>query len=160
MIHKLFCILFFILFSSVINANQLGLPRGCEAIGFEFKDNNIILNQLNEQSIYFIQNISQSIIYLLHQEKTQVFMSLSWQAKLNKNLWATLALNEANMNFNCNKITKGQISIVNCTDVIRVCQYPRVKFTLSNQGTYWISKNKKLRQSMSKAIKKGILLSW
>ena len=87
-------------------------------------------------------------------------MSLAWQARLNKNMWATIAISEENMNFNCNHISKGQIKLINCANAIRICQYPRVKFTLSNLGTYWIAKNKTLRNSMSKAIKKGILLSW
>ncbi len=114
----------------------LGLPRGCETIGYEFRDGALVLNQLGEQTIYFIQNIRQSNIHLKHGKSNNEFMKLGWQAQLSHQRWAAIAVSEKDMDFKCEILNKGQANPINCQTAIRICQYPRVKFALSNQGTY------------------------
>ena len=141
-------------------AELLGFPRGCEAMGFEYDNESVVFNHHGAQTLYFIQNISNSIIEIKHKSKSPVVVDLGWQATLAQKRWAGFAINEANMLFNCQSLDKGKVHPVTCHEVIRICQYPRVKFTLSNQGNYWIDRNKSLRKVMSKAINRGILLSW
>ena len=153
----------FTLFLVSLNALAIplkGFPKVCETIGYEFAGDKLVLNQQGDQTIYFLQNISAAIIEIEHKESTPDFMAVGWQAKLNYKKWASFAVQEKNMNFRCHIVEKGKRSLTDCQQVLRLCQYPRVKFALSNQGTYWISINKSLRKAMSNAINKGILLRW
>ena len=52
-IISFFFILAFKTFASQSFASQSYFPRGCEPIGFEFQDNDIVLNQPKEQSMCY-----------------------------------------------------------------------------------------------------------
>ncbi|MBA2711145.1 MAG: enhanced entry protein EnhB [Tatlockia sp.] len=135
-------------------------PHGCEISGFGYEQNYLIVNQTGEQSFYLIQNRTTTPIELQRFETKEVFMSPSLTAKLDPANWAAFASDVANLHFQCfipeNETTKK----VDCRDVLEVCQYPRVKFALSNMGNYWVSSNKTQSQVINESAGKGILLRW
>lgn len=152
-----------VLFFMPIAGNTLplkGFPKGCEAIGFLYDNQNVVFNQQGDQTIYFIQNVSNSIIELKNANGKNNVVDMGWRTTLAKRRWASFAMNDKDMLFSCQAIDKGKVNPVSCMEVIRICQYPRVQFSHSNQGTYWISRNKSLDQAVRKAINKGILLRW
>ena len=129
----------------LISVIQAGIfPRGCEVTGFGYSENYLILNETGDQSFYLIQNRSDAKIELERHETDDAFMSPPLQATLEPNNWAAFASDIKNLNFKCYKHVDVNTSVTDCRDVLDICQYPRVKFALSNMGNYWISSNKTL----------------
>lgn len=135
-------------------------PRGCEVSGFGFQQNNLILNDSGKQMFFLIQNRSNDTIQMEHVETKEVFMSPKLESKLGPLQWGAFASDIPNSHFKCTKQLDNQTIDVNCNEVLDVCQYPRVKFALSNMGNYWISTNKPQAQVIKEATAKGIYLRW
>jgi hypothetical protein len=146
-------------FSSMA-ATPSNLPHGCEVIGFGYNENYLILNQTGNQSFYLIQNRSTVPVELQRFETKEVFMSPPLTAKLEPSNWGAFASDVENLHFQCFINENDANKKIDCRDVLEVCQYPRVKFALSNMGNYWVSTNKTQSQVINESAGKGILLRW
>lgn len=136
-------------------------PRGCEASGFVFYKNFLVLNEHGNQAFYLIQNNGDQTIEFEHFEiKTDAFMSPKLEAKVAPSHWAAFAADVAELYFRCYLSENEKRVPVNCANFLNVCQYPRVRFALSNQGSYWVSTDKAQAQVISDASAKGIFLRW
>lgn len=135
-------------------------PHGCEVTGFGFNENYLVVNQTGNQSFYLIQNRTNSPVELQRYETQEVFMSPSLTVKLEPTNWAAFASDVANLYFQCFINENDSNKKIDCRDVLEVCQYPRVKFALSNMGNYWVSTNKTQSQVINESANKGILLRW
>ena len=135
-------------------------PRGCEITGFSYSDNYLILNERGEQAFFLVQNRSDKLIELEHYETKDVFMSPKLHSKLEASHWSAFASDVEGLHFKCLTQEGDNTAMINCGDVLEVCQYPRVKFALSNMGNYWVSTNKDQGQVIKDAVAKGILLRW
>lgn len=136
------------------------IPRGCEIKGFSYSNNELVLNEVGEQAFYLIQNHSPSSIEIEVNETKPVFMSPKLHSKLDASSWSAFASDVRDLHFKCYTQDSDNTIILNCNDVLDVCQYPRVKFALSNMGNYWVSTNKQQTQVINDAVAKGILLRW
>lgn len=136
-------------------------PRGCENSGFVFYRNFLVMNEHGKQSFFLIQNHSQEKIELEHFEtKVDAFMSPKLEAQLNPTHWSAFASDIAQMYFRC-YVRQGEERVaVDCANFLDVCQYPRARFALSNQGSYWVSTDKSQQQVIKEATAKGIFLHW
>lgn len=141
-------------------AHSSNFPRGCEVTGFGFSDNYLVLNERGDQAFYMVQNRSNRPIELEHYETKDVFMSPKLHSKLDPQQWAAFASDIMNLNFKCYTQEGENTAMVNCSEVLDVCQYPRAKFALSNMGNYWVSTNKNQGQVIKDATAKGIYLRW
>lgn len=138
-----------------------GLPRGCEITGFGFMGNDLVFNEKGGQSFFMIQNHSDKKIELEHFETNpDVFMSPKLEAKLDSQNWAAFASDIEHSHFRCYTKNNEDRFLMNCREVLDVCQYPRVKFALSNMGNYWVSTNKPREQVVKDTVARGILLRW
>ena len=135
-------------------------PRGCEVSGFGYAQNFLILNENGDQAFYLIQNRTDAKIELERHETGDAFMSPPLQVALDPGNWGAFASDIKNLNFKCYKHVAENTSPVDCGEVLDVCQYPRVRFALSNMGNYWISSNKTQSAVIQEAITKGIYLKW
>ncbi|CEK10596.1 hypothetical protein [Legionella hackeliae] len=151
---------FFIGDSSAAATAPTPFPHGCEVRGFGFGDSHLIVNENGEQSFYLIQNRSSQPIELQRIETREVFMSPSLNTKLDPLNWAAFASDIADLHFQCFVKENETVKTLDCRDVLDVCQYPRVKFALSNMGNYWVSTNKSQNDVITDATKKGIYLRW
>lgn len=145
--------------SSTALANN-NFPKGCEVSGFGYTGPYVILNDTQDQTFYLIQNRSQGVIELERFETRDVFMSPKLETKIGANQWAAFASDVSNIHFQCFYTLDGNRTPVNCSEVLELCQYPRVKFALSNMGSYWVSTDKPLQQVIKDATAKGIYLKW
>ncbi|OGV28928.1 MAG: enhanced entry protein EnhB [Legionellales bacterium RIFCSPHIGHO2_12_FULL_35_11] len=152
------------LLSFVVNicyANASVFPKGCEVTGFGFSNDFLVLNETGNQSYFLIQNRSNKKIEFEHYDTTpDVFMSPKLESKLLPGNWSAFASDIDNTYFNCFTYENNERVTINCSEILDVCQYPRVKFALSNMGTYWVSTNKPQSQVIRDSIKKGIFLHW
>jgi len=135
-------------------------PHGCEVTGFGFEENHLVINQTGNQSFYLIQNRTTFQVELQRFETQETFMSPSLTAKLEPSNWAAFASDVANLYFQCFINENGSVKNIDCREVLEVCQYPRVKFALSNMGNYWVSTNKTQSEVINESANKGILLRW
>ena len=136
------------------------IPRGCTVTGFGYSNNYLLLNDNGIQAFYLVQNRSNKSIELEHVETKEVFMSPKLHSKVDPQHWSAFASDIENLHFKCFTQEGENTTTVNCSDVLEVCQYPRVKFALSNMGNYWVSTNKDVGQVIKDAVAKGILLRW
>lgn len=136
-------------------------PRGCEVSGFGFQNLYVTFNDTGEQTYFLVHNSSQLNIELERIAVKEAFMTPRLQTKLNANQWAAFASDVSNTHFKCFiRETENTITPVTCSDVLQVCQYPRVRFALSNMGSYWVSTNKPQQQVIKDSTVKGIYLKW
>lgn len=150
-----------LLFGNLYAQDPLFFPRGCEVRGFGFSTNFLVLNENGEQAFYLIQNKSDKTIELEHHETNpEVFMSPKLECKISPTRWSAFASDIKNMYFSCTANNNGERVPVRCSDVLEICQYPRVKFAISNMGSYWVSTNKPQTQVVQDSIHKGIFLRW
>jgi hypothetical protein len=152
-----------ILFSAIlINSVQAAgsFPRGCEVTGFGYNQNYLILNDTGDQSYYLIQNHSNAKIELERINTEEAFMSPPLHALLDPMNWGAFASDVKNLNFKCYQRNDENASPIDCREVLEVCQYPRVKFALSNMGNYWVSFNKPQGEIIQDSVTKGIYLKW
>jgi hypothetical protein len=147
------------LLASTLHAAS-SFPRGCEVRGFDYNQNNLILNETGDQSYYLIQNHSNTPIELERITTEESFMSPPLHATLDAMNWGAFASDIKNLNFKCYNRVENNIVPVSCRDVLEICQYPRVKFALSNMGNYWISFNKPQDSVIQDSVAKGIYLKW
>ncbi len=143
------------------NAQAIGaFPRGCEVSGFGYNQDYLILNETGKQTYYLIQNHSDSKIELEHPASEEAFMSPPLHATLEPMNWGAFASDVKNLNFKCYKHIGETTASVECRDVLDICQYPRVRFALSNMGNYWVSFNKSQNAIIQDSVDKGIYLKW
>src|SRR3990167_3952514 len=166
--RKLFIVvLLHLFFVSLVSAATLDVsphfPRGCEVSGFGYSKNFLIINEHGDQMFYLFQNRSHQTIELEHFEtQADVFMSPKLETQISPDHWSAFASDVSNLYFQCfvKHQTSQERQSVDCSEVLDVCQYPRVKFALSNMGNYWVSTNKEQGQVIKDAVAKGILLRW
>lgn len=141
-------------------ASAASFPRGCEVTGFGFTKNFLVMNEQGAQTFYLIQNRSNKQIQLERYEtRPNIFMTPKLETKIAPERWAAFASDEKNTYFQCQ--TSGEEKLViSCRDVLDICQYPRVKFALSNMGSYWVSTDKPQKEVIQDSTKKGIFLHW
>lgn len=156
--HFIIVCVFFCFINSVsathIRVEQL--PIGCDATGYEFQNSLLVLNDTGKQHLYLIQNKTSIPIEIKYKPKKPIFMNIGYQTRLNQSRWAALATDEKEMPFECfNASTNKSLQ---CDTLIRVCLYRHAKFSLSNRGIYWVSRNTSLQQSKRLARAKGIWL--
>ncbi len=147
-----------VFFSSMDAANAF--PHGCEVTGFAFAQNYLVVNENGEQSFYLIQNHRDSPVELQRFETSEAFMSPPLTIRLDPSMWAAFASDIEHLHFQCWVKENNSNVKIDCRDVLDVCQYPRVKFALSNMGNYWVSTNKTQSEVINEAVGKGILLRW
>ncbi|KTD41407.1 hypothetical protein [Legionella parisiensis] len=152
-------IIFSLILISSVQAASI-FPRGCEVTGFGYSQNYLILNETGNQAYYLIQNHSDSKIELERVNTEEAFMSPPLHATLDSMSWGAFASDVKNLNFKCYKRVDENTTLVDCRNVLEVCQYPRVKFALSNMGNYWISFNKSQSAIIQESVAKGIYLKW
>lgn len=139
---------------------SFAFPKGCEDNGFGFHDPYVVFNDTGNQTYFLIQNSGAGTIKLERVETEDRFMSPKLPCTMSENNWSAFASDIPDVNFQCFSINGRTKTRINCREVLTICQYPRVKFALSNMGSYWVSTNKSQHQVIRESIKKGILLRW
>lgn len=144
-----------------ISAASTSFPRGCEVSGFGFQSLYVTFNDTGSQTFFLIQNRSNLNIELERISTKESFMTPRLQTKINANQWAAFSSDVSNTHFKCFiREQSGDITPLTCGNVLQICQYPRVRFALSNMGSYWVSTNKPQQQVIKDATTKGIYLKW
>ncbi len=139
-------------------------PTGCKTVGYKFSNGAMILTPVGDnqpQTIYFIQNKSNQDIALMQQRNGTEPYIMHHDNMLKANQWAAFATNLRDVKFICinSKDTTTTIkSILDCGNILKVCEYPNVKFPISNRGSYWAATNMSMSELVHEVIHQGMLL--
>lgn len=169
----------------LIQAKDSSLPTGCKRIGYLFSHKIVVLypKKFNKkQGLYFFYNKTSSEIVNLYQMRTgNEPFTMYLNNVINVNEWGGFSSNESKVKFICtikkedkskSKETKFSTNnllttnnsqygrIVNCYDVLDVCQFPNVKYANNNEGSYWAVTSNSLENAIQEIIEQGILLRW
>ncbi|NKB46873.1 MAG: hypothetical protein GKR77_03720 [Legionellales bacterium] len=145
---------------SLMKAYANVFPPNCEPVNFAFTQQQLLLNTQNpdHQHLFLIFNSGKEPIDLSHQNANS-FVDIGWQTILEPNRWSAFAVNESNYPMTC---SMDDSDPNNACQNLQVCQLLKAEFALSNQGSYWVSENRTLRQVLNDTRKKGIVAnsSW
>lgn len=139
-------------------------PRGCRPIGFDFKDQYLLLKSEAEehpQTLYLLHNTSRYDIQLSLVNNNNLIKTPRFENTIKSKLWGAFATDEPEMKFSCHIKSKHHDDrMVDCSNIFEICQYNRAKFADNNMGNYWVVNSNTLRKTVYKAITYGILLRW
>ncbi|MDP3559166.1 MAG: enhanced entry protein EnhB [Legionellaceae bacterium] len=140
-------------------------PKGCQPTGFSFTEHYLFLSDVSGQQLFLIQNKSLDLIEIKHHERADEFMSPSLTAKIHANNWSAFASNIPNLGFECYRVNQtaegpDTSTLISCAEALNICQYPRVKFALSNMGNYWVTADKPQADVIKDVADQGIYLRW
>ena len=120
---------------------KIQFPGGCYQQGYEFKHSTLLLHPTsagNRQSMYFIHNLSMTGPVKLYQMKSgEEPYVINLNSKINANQWGVFATSEEIDKFICTVPDKKHShgKIINCKDVLDVCEFTNVLFGTNIQGS-------------------------
>lgn len=137
------------------------MPEGCAGSGFSFSGKELILNKgtggvLN---LYLIHNTSEDTIYMNHEVKNDPGAQAGWSTELGPGNWTAFSLDKVNFNFTCGKMVPGKFDQVSCGDELSACKFTNAEFSKSAKGSYWVSENKTLEETLATIKSRGITVS-
>ncbi|MGB3364710.1 MAG: hypothetical protein WBB48_08010 [Thermodesulfobacteriota bacterium] len=140
-------------------SSESDFPKGCLSVGYEFQDNNLVLNESSsEQSLYLFHNISDESFWLNHVMSKDPGASAGWASELNAGNWSATALGTENFEVNCTILGSGEVKDLNCKEVVKVCKFEKPVFNSEDSGNYWVAENKPLSELLEAIKSRGI--SW
>ena len=141
------------------SSSESNFPEGCIAEGYEFKDNNLVLNESSlKQSLYLFHNISDKSFWLNHPVTKDPGASAGWGSELNTDNWSAIAMSTENFEINCTILGTGEVKDLDCKEVVKVCKFEKPVFNTENSGSFWVAENKSLKDLLDAIKSRGI--SW
>lgn len=139
---------------------KYAFPEDCVNSGFDFRDNDLILNTESGsgQSLYLFHNISEKDIWVNHPVTNDPGASAGWATNLNSGNWSAFAVNKDDFALNCSVMGQGEIQYLTCKEVLKACKFANPDFKKSDGGSYWVSENKTLDAALEEVKNRGI--SW
>ncbi|MEQ9619344.1 MAG: hypothetical protein RIG61_09245 [Deltaproteobacteria bacterium] len=138
--------------------SKYAFPEGCVRSGFEFRENDLILNTGSGQALYLFHNISEKDIWLNHPVGKDPGASAGWASNINPGSWSAFAVNKNGFALNCSKMNEDSVEGLSCEKVLSVCEISNPVFKNDNQGSYWVAENKPLKAMLGEVKNRGI--SW
>lgn len=134
------------------------MPEGCADTSLGFSGKELILNQGTEGALnlYLIHNVSKDTIYLNHEPKDNPGASAGWSTELAPGNWAAISVDKVSFGFTCGKMVPGKFDEVPCKDEISACKFSSAQFSDQAKGSYWVSENKSLQETLGTIKSRGI----
>jgi hypothetical protein len=159
-IKSFFIIALFVLLSTIgcsADTSELGFPEGCTAESYEFRAQNVILNESSsKQSLYLLHNVSDKSFWLNHVMSKDPGASAGWASELNAGNWSAITINLEDFEMNCTTLGTGEVKDLNCEEVIKVCKFEKPVFNSEDSGSFWVAENKSLTNLLDDIKSRGI----
>lgn len=145
--------------------DETTFPGGCRNVGYSFKYYVLNLHPYaagKSQSIYFIHNETMQTIGLYQMRSGDEPYVMHMNNAIRPNQWGVYATDEKQVKFICVKASKKYKygEIVNCKDVLALCEFTNVKFAPNNHGNYWAVGSNSKSGAKWQVIYQGVLLRW
>lgn len=139
-------------------------PIGCVHSGYKFDLYNIILTPSTKeypQTIYFIRNKSNQEIYMLQAHNGHDSYVIHVDGSIRPLRWSVLAVSEPKLKYICASYDKRKQEhrVLNCKNVLELCEFPRARFGTNHRGTYWLTLNQSRTGAVRVARYHGVLLT-
>jgi hypothetical protein len=143
---------------------EMRFPVGCKQSGYKFDLYNVIFTPSTKkysQTIYFIKNISNKAVHLLQASDGNDPYILHIDGKIASHRWSVLSVSEHRIKFICTNYNKrkNDRQVINCQNVLRICEFSRSRFGTNHRGTYWLTLSKSRRSAVNITRFHGVLLS-
>src|SRR3990167_6018300 len=112
-------------------------PYGCREVGFSFESNRLLLSMIldgQEQTLYLIHNRAPFNISVKADAESKFIPT--YDKVIGASTWLTFARDVKEVRFAC---FSENDDVLDCGEILEVCNYNNVKFPDSNLGTYWIT---------------------
>ena len=140
-------------------SSESGYPEGCVVQGYEFKDNNLVLNESSsKQSLYLLHNVSGNSFWLNHVMSEDPGASAGWGSELDADNWSAIAMNRENFEMNCTILGSGEVKDLDCKEVVKICKFEKPVFNSEYPESFWIAENQTLIDLLDAIKSRGI--SW
>lgn len=138
--------------------SKYSFPEGCASSGFEFRENDLILNtdSGSAQSLYLFHNISASGILLNHPAGEDPGASAGWASMLGSGKWSVFTVNKGDFVLNCSVTGQGEFRPLKCEDVLTACRFENPVFKQGQGGGYWVVEDKTLEAVLEDTKSRGI----
>jgi hypothetical protein len=150
-----YCLKIFLAILLIINLTSYALgqserdddnhfPDGCNKIGYKFELKTLYVIPEHtgaRQSLYMIFNSSHDPITLYQLKKDNNTRNMYMNHKIAPQRWGVLATSELDLKFTCTKPSRDSRygEIVDCAEVLQLCEFDKVRFGLNNRGNYWLT---------------------
>lgn len=133
-------------------------PEHCLRSGFEFSDNDLILNTESGsgQGLYLFYNISDKDMWLNHPLGKDPGASAGWASNINPGNWSAFAVNKGDFVLSCSVMGQGEVQNLTCEKVLTACKFAKPVFKGENTGSYWVSEDKPLEAVLEEVKNRGI----
>ena len=136
-------------------------PTGCRDMGFRFEHNQLVLHKIPDglvQTVYLMHNRAPFPVTLKIDPPSRFYPD--YEKTVKPDAWVAFARDLPEVIFNCQAKETHSDEVIDCSEVIEICNYNNAKFPDSNFGTYWITNSKNQSDTINSVIKKGVLLRW
>jgi len=118
-------------------------PIGCFPVGYNFKFHVLTLNRTakyHPQTIYLVHNKAKTPVNLRQVHKGDKPYVMHLNTTIRPNNWSVLATDESQIKFICTLDKKGAYleQVINCANVLEICEFPHTKFGDNHRGNYWV----------------------
>lgn len=142
---------------------KTSFPVGCKPFGYKFDLYNVIFipsKRKNSQTIYFIKNISNKTVCLLQSNDGSNPYIIHIDGNIAPHKWSVLSVSEKKIKFICTNYNthKNDHRVINCQNVLRICEFSRSKFGTNHRGTYWLTLNQSRKAAINITRFHGVLL--
>jgi hypothetical protein len=140
-------------------------PPGCNQEGYSLDYNVLFLHPHaagNPASLYFVYNNSKKPVTLYQSQRDDADYIINTNNVVLPKMWAVFATDEQKVKFICahrnKKYKYGKL--IDCSQVIKACEFTNVVFGLNNSGNYWVVTNNTKKGAIRQSVRHGILLRW
>jgi hypothetical protein len=135
---------------------KYSFPDSCKPDGFQFRNNELVLNPGSEQGLYLFYNDSANDVWLNHSVGKDPGASAGWASNLNTGNWSAFAINKDNFALTCSESEPGAVKELSCDKVLKVCKFAKPYFKPEETGSYWVSEDKPLTNVLGEIKSRGI----
>ena len=129
-------------------------PAGCKAVMIQGEQLQL---SAKKRALVMIHNLSSVDLWVTH-PITDANASAGWSTRIQAGNWTALALDQAPFELSCIESRPGHEQQVPCADLLSVCQYPAVKGSKADIGTFWVGEDMSLSALMAHVGSRGFVL--
>jgi hypothetical protein len=142
-----------LLMVGVADANEI-FPTGCLPILVHQESLKL---SAKKPHLVMIHNLSQSDLWITH-PVSDPGASAGFSSHLKAGNWSALLLEKQAFELNCIESVPGHEQQVPCAGLLAACQWPKVKLSKNNKGTFWAGEDMALSALKAHVGSRGIVI--
>jgi hypothetical protein len=133
---------------------EAALPDGCRVVAVQ--GDSVIL-KAKKGRLVFIHNLLATDLWLTHPVNSPG-ASAGWPSRIQAERWSALVVDKSSFPLSCIESKPGHEQQVACRGVIAVCQWKKVKWPDSSEGSFWAGEDMSLAELRASLGGRGFVL--